>query len=83
MNLPRAADRLTGDRNPTILATLAAAYAEVGRFGEAVPTAGRALELATAQTNSVLANLLQMQIELYRAGSPFRDARQADVSHSP
>ena len=43
---------LTGGENPIILHTLAAAFAEAGRFSEAVETAQRALRLAGAQSNT-------------------------------
>jgi tetratricopeptide (TPR) repeat protein len=40
---------LTGQKRPGMLLTLAAAYAEAGRFGEALATVGKADELAKAQ----------------------------------
>jgi hypothetical protein len=52
---------------------LAAAYAETGQFAEAPQTARRALQLATAQSQSALAKLIQAKIPLYEAGRPFRD----------
>jgi hypothetical protein len=36
-------------------------------------TAQKALALATAQTNTAVADALQTQIKCYQAGSPFRD----------
>jgi hypothetical protein len=69
-------DRLVGGNNPTVLGTLAAAYAETGRFPKAVETAQRALQLATAQTNTALVNALPGQIGLYQAGRPLRDTSQ-------
>jgi hypothetical protein len=45
--------------------------AEAGRFSEAVETAQRALRLAEAQSNSMLAGALQSEMNLYQAGSPF------------
>jgi hypothetical protein len=72
--LAKQADQLSGGRNPAILTTLAAGYAEAGRFPEAITTAQRALQLATAQTNAAVPNTLQLQIQLYQAGSPFRDS---------
>jgi protein O-mannosyl-transferase len=61
--------------NPIVGTTLAAAYAEVGRFSDAVATAERALELATSSGNLQLANVIRIQLELYRAEQPFRDVR--------
>ena len=68
VELARQANALTGGENPAILQTLAAAYAEAGRFPEAVETAQRALGL---QFNTKLAGALQSQMKLYQAGSPF------------
>ena len=45
--LAERAARLSGGQKPAILGTLAAAYAEAGRFPEAVQTARKALKLAT------------------------------------
>jgi protein O-mannosyl-transferase len=71
VELAQKANRLAGGENPTILTTLAAAYAEAGRFPEAVETAQRALQLARTQSNTVLANAIQSQLKLYQAGLPF------------
>jgi superkiller protein 3 len=79
VELAEQANQSSGNQNPLILRTLAAAYAEAGRFPEAVTTAQRALQLATAQTNSGLGKNLEMQIRLYQAGSPFRDPSLTDI----
>jgi tetratricopeptide (TPR) repeat protein len=73
VELALQAERLSGGKDPSILGTLAAAYAEAGRFSEAVATAQRALELATAQANTAQVETLRARISLYQAGSPFRD----------
>ena len=52
-------------------ATLAAAYAEAGRFPEAITTAQRALQLAAGQNNAALVAALEAQFKLYQAGSAF------------
>ena len=70
VELARQANGLTGGENPIILHTLAAAYAEAGRFSEAVETAQHAMRLAEAQSNAVLAGQLQSELILYQAGSP-------------
>lgn len=72
--LAQRANQLTGNGNPVVLDTLAAAYAEAGRFPEAVTTAQRALELAKAQSNIALAENLQLQLKLFQAGRPFAPA---------
>jgi tetratricopeptide (TPR) repeat protein len=63
--------------NPVILRALAAAYAETGKFADAVKAAQSALALATAQGNTRLATSLDEQIKLHQAGLPFRDSSQA------
>jgi hypothetical protein len=54
-------------------ATLAAAYAEAGRFAEAIKTGERALELANAKGNAARADSIRSQVEVYRSGTAFRD----------
>jgi tetratricopeptide (TPR) repeat protein len=71
VELAQRANRLTGDGNPVVLCTLAAAYGEAGRFPEAVETAQRALRLAEIQSNSALADAIRSQLQLYQAGIPF------------
>lgn len=75
VELAEKANRLTYGSSPVILGTLAAAYAEQGRFPEAVDTVGRAVEQAAAQGNSVLAQGLQEQLKTYQAGLPLRDTQ--------
>jgi Flp pilus assembly protein TadD len=72
--LAAQANQLSGNANPTVLHTLAAAYAETGNYGQAAATARRGLELALAQKNDTLAATLQKEIKLYETGAPVRDA---------
>ena len=76
----RRADSLTRSESPVISATLAAAYAEAGRFAEAIKTAQRALQLAIAEGNTSRADSIRAQIEVYQAGAAFRDHRYAATS---
>ncbi len=76
VELAERANQLAGGGDPLILCTLAAACAEAGRFPEAVETAQRALHLADAQSNTVLAGQLQSEMKLYQAGSPFHSPEQ-------
>ena len=71
VELARQANALTSGQNPAFLTTLAAAFAEAGRFPEAVETAQRALSLAGAQSDTMLAAMLQSELKLYQAGAPF------------
>jgi tetratricopeptide (TPR) repeat protein len=67
-NLAAATQR----KSPEVLDTLAAAYADAGRFSEAAETAEKALKLADPQ--SELAAAIQSRLELYRQNKPFRTA---------
>jgi tetratricopeptide (TPR) repeat protein len=60
--------------NPAVLRVLAAAYAETGRFTEAIETARRAIELATAQKQSQLAATVQEELQRFESGQPLRGA---------
>jgi tetratricopeptide (TPR) repeat protein len=78
-NGPRAVEfaqravQLSGMKNPIFVRTLAAAYAENGRFSDAAETAQRALQLAHEGDDSDLAHEIENDIDLYRANSPRRD----------
>jgi hypothetical protein len=74
--LAERANQLSGDNNPAILRTLAAAYAENGRFTEAKVTAERGLQLANAQENPALANIFEGDLAHYRINTPVRTATQ-------
>ncbi len=53
------------------LSTLAAAYAETGRFAEAVETAKRAIDVAMQHGETAVADDIRAQIDLYRANRPY------------
>jgi tetratricopeptide (TPR) repeat protein len=73
VELAQQAEQLSGGRHPEILDTLAAAYAEAGRFPDAVETAERALHLASNQSNTVLADDIRTRLKLYETNSPFHE----------
>ena len=75
VELAKRADSLTRGASPVVGATLAAAYAEAGRFQDAIKTGQRALELTTAQGNTARADSIRMQIQVYQSGAAFRDRR--------
>ena len=83
IDLAQRATELSGGRDPAILRVLAAAYAENVQMAEAVSAARRALELAEAQSNAVLADALRSQINLYQAGSAPRKPGPTDVPAGP
>ncbi len=68
---------MPGGDKPEILDTLAAAYAEAGRFSSAARTARRAAALAAQQNKQELAEGLKARVALYDAGKPYRDATQS------
>jgi len=80
--LAQKAAQLSGGNSPEILATLSVAYAELGKFSDAIATAQRALELPAAKTNPALADSLESKIKLYESHSPFRDPSLTN-SHTP
>ena len=82
IELAQRAVQLSDGREPAVVGTLAAAYAEAGRFSEAVQTARQALELATQQNNPSLAESIKAKIPLYEAGIPFRAMPQAPAAGS-
>jgi hypothetical protein len=68
---------LISSREALFMRTLAAAYAEAGRFSQAVAEAELAVAKAKSAGNRILALQCQAQLELYRAGRPCRDVPQA------
>jgi tetratricopeptide (TPR) repeat protein len=73
VELAERAVKVSADPDPVLLDTLAAAYAEVGRFPQAVQTAHQALDLATQQNVQPLVEGLKARIARYESKSPFRD----------
>jgi protein O-mannosyl-transferase len=71
----RQAERLalsTGQRDPVVLDVLAAAYAEVGRYEDAVAQATRAAELAALSRDRALLQQINKNLGLYRQRRPVR-----------
>jgi len=64
--------RLQNYSHPLSLDALAAAYAEAGRFKEAVLTAQKGLELALKMGPKELALGLEKRLNLYHTGRPYR-----------
>ncbi|NOZ23361.1 MAG: tetratricopeptide repeat protein [Planctomycetes bacterium] len=76
--LAERACQLTRQRDPRLLDALAAAYAEAGRFDDAVQTGKRALRLIEGHSNRLstlerneLARDLRDRLERYKAGRPY------------
>jgi tetratricopeptide (TPR) repeat protein len=73
VELAERAARLTSRRDPQVMDVLAAAYAEAGRFPDAVATAGAALELAREGGLAPLAAEIEGRLALYQSGCPFHE----------
>ena len=69
---------LSGVREPQFLRTLGAAYAESGRFTEAIGAARQAAAIANMQGKRGLATSLEKDLVLYRANLPLRAGSLGD-----
>jgi len=65
------ANQLTGYGQPEMLDTLAAAYAEAGRFPEAIRASRKAVDLAFSRGLKEPANQMESRMQLYQAGRPY------------
>jgi tetratricopeptide (TPR) repeat protein len=83
VELAQKALRVSGGKIPMVFRILGAAYAENGRFSQAIETAQRGAELANSQGNPGLAAELQSNIALYQTGKPLRDTSMTDGNSSP
>ena len=72
LQLAEDVKRRAGHPNAIALRTLAAAYAEVGRFSDAIAAAQQAIELARATGNEGLIADLQRSIAAYQSNQPIR-----------
>jgi tetratricopeptide (TPR) repeat protein len=72
VSLAEGACQLTENRVPTYLDTLAVAYAAAGRFNDAIATAGKAIEVARAAGQQQEVSQLEIRLQLYRSGRPYR-----------
>jgi tetratricopeptide (TPR) repeat protein len=83
VTLAEHAAQISGGQDPAILDALAAAYAEAGRFDDAVQTAKRGLSLATEQSQQDLAQALSSALSLYEAKTPLRESPSAPATSAP
>ena len=70
VELANRARKLSGGKDANDLENLAAAYAECGRFDEAVKWQSRAIELGTGLLDPDEA---EERLDLYKEGKPFRE----------
>jgi protein O-mannosyl-transferase len=78
VELAERACKLTGYRETVIIGTLAAAYAEAGRFDNAIATAQKACAQASASGKADLLKINQQLLELYRRHQPYREMANPD-----
>ncbi len=64
---------ITGRKDPALVATLAAAYSELGRFPDAINTAEEARSLARSTGDANAATLSQKLLDSFRANRPYRE----------
>ena len=72
MELARQANALAGGKDPVIYHTLAAAYAEVGQFSDAIQSAQQAINLAGTAGQKDLAKQFNEELKRFQAGLPLR-----------
>lgn len=65
----------TQHENPDVLGVLGCAYAETGRFKEAIDATSKAIEIARAADGPDLLKTLREQLDGLRAGRPCRQRR--------
>ena len=72
VQLAEQAVQLTEGREARFLGTLDAAYAEAGRFDDAITTARKTLTAAQAQGQPQLAAAAETRLQLYQTKTPYR-----------
>jgi len=72
LSLAERACALTSHQVGPYLDTLAAAYAAVGRFNEAIATAQQVVQIARAAGQPQAAREIEARLELYRSGHAYR-----------
>jgi tetratricopeptide (TPR) repeat protein len=73
LRLAALAVRSLGDRDPSVLQTLGAAYAETAQFDRAIGAAQTALQLTEQQAGAAQGEELRREIRLYQSGSAYRE----------
>jgi Flp pilus assembly protein TadD len=83
VRLAEQACELTGFKEATMVGTLGAAYAEAGRFEQAVEMARKAEALAAAAGHTQLADKDREMAELFLARQPFHESNRAATNPAP
>jgi len=74
VRLAEEACQRVGYKSAAAIDTLAAAYAEVGRYEDAIRWALQAVEMAEDSGPPESATEIRKRLEVYRSGKPYRDA---------
>jgi hypothetical protein len=80
VQLAQEACERTNYRDPVLLDALAAAYAETGRFQDAIHIERTAAQLARQQKQEKQLNQIMSRLQLYQFGQPYREA---PTQHEP
>ncbi len=83
VNMAGRACELDGQRQAKDLVSLAAAYAEAGRFPEAISTAEAAEKLAAGSGQTELAAKCGSLLESFKSGKPWREGPRAPADGPP
>ena len=83
IELAGRAGALTNFKQTIFVGTLAAAYAEAGRFDDAMATAEKACALAEKSGEPDLLKRNQDLLELYRRHQPYREDAEKPVPTGP
>jgi tetratricopeptide (TPR) repeat protein len=83
VTLAQRACELANNRVAAYFDTLAAAYAAVGRFSDAITTAQGAIVLANSAGQARVVSEIETRLELYRAGRPYREPATVTSPHGP
>ncbi len=73
VRLAEWACKTTSYKSPPLLDSLAAAYAQIGQFDQAIRTTEQAIEIVRNNPKASTATL-ESRLKLYRAGRPYREA---------
>jgi tetratricopeptide (TPR) repeat protein len=80
VQMAERANQLTGYSQPEMLDTLAAAFAEAGRFPEAIQVSQKALDLANSADMIEVAKGIESKMRLYQTGRPYHEESKATAS---
>ena len=72
ISLAQRACQLTGNKSAECADTLATAYAAAGQSNEAITVAEAAIDLARSAGRTQLVGQIELRLEHYRAGEPYR-----------